>query len=198
MEIWKPVVNYEGCYEVSNAGNVRSVRRKNCYGRMCGGINLQTQINSRTGYVQVGLCKNGTRKLFAVHRLVAAAFIPAVQGANTVNHKNENKTDNRVENLEWISLPDNLRYGTHTARATANKPEMSGAAHFNFGKRGIESVTHKGEVVGIKKDNPSVIIRFDTAADAARELNISSGQLCDAINGKAKSCGGYYWSRENG
>lgn len=198
MEIWKPVVGYEGCYEVSDAGNVRSVRRKNCYGRTCGGIDMHTHVNSKTGYVQVGLCKNGTRKLWSVHRLVALAFVPAVQGADTVNHKNEDKQDNSADNLEWVSLPDNLRYGTHTARAIANKPDMSGENHFNYGRRGIDAVTHKGAVVGIWKSDPSVVVRFDTAADAARELNLSSGQLCDAINGKAKSCGGYYWSRENG
>lgn len=198
METWKSIVGYEGCYEVSNAGNVRSVRRINCYGRLCGGITLIPHENSRTGYAQVSLCKDGVRRMYSVHRLVALAFVSMRDGANTVNHKNENKLDNRAENLEWVSLPENLRYGTHTLRATAHKPDMSGTRHFNFGKRGSDAVTHKGEVIGVMKTDPGVVVRFNTAADAARALKLSSGHLCDAINGKAKSCGGYYWRRANG
>lgn len=198
MEVWKPIEGYEGCYEVSNMGNVRSIRRVNCYGRLCGGMILRPQHNKRTGYLSVTLRKNNAVKRCTVHRLVAMAFVPTVEGADTVNHKNENKHDNRAENLEWLSLADNLNYGTHNARATANKPNMSGAKHFNYGKRGVNAVAHKGAVVGTRIDDPSCIVRFDTAADAARTLGISSGGLCDAINGKAKCCGGYYWKRENG
>ena len=198
MEIWKSVVGYDGAYEVSSNGRVRSVRRQNCRGKMCGGIMLKLHKNKQTGYLQVSLHKQGVRKLWSVHRLVAMAFIPRVEGADTVNHKNENKQDNRVDNLEWLSLADNLRYGTHNERATRNKPNMSGANHFNFGKRGIQAMTHKGAVIGVLKDDPAIVVRFDTAADAARALKLSTGQLCDAINGKAKSCGGYYWRREHG
>ena len=198
MEIWKPVVGYEGRYEVSDAGNVRSVRRKNCRGRICGGMTMKAQPNKQTGYLQIGLCMDGVRKVWAVHRLVALAFASNRDGADTVNHKNENKHDNRAENLEWVSLQENLQYGTHTKRATANKPDMSGERHFNFGKRGVNAVTHKGSVVGENIADPSIVVRFDTAADAARALKLSTGQLSDAINGKSKSCGGYYWRREHG
>lgn len=198
MEKWAEVVGYEGQYEVSNTGKVRSILRKNPYGRLCGGKELKIHANRRTGYLQVGLCKNGKCRRWAVHRLVALALIPNTENVETANHKNENKHDNRVENLEWLSLADNLRYGTHDIRAKEDKPDMSGHRHFNYGKRGAASVTHKGAVVGISKLDPNKRVVFDTAATASRALGLSSGQLCEAINGKAKSCGGYYWSRVDG
>ena len=197
MENWKDIVGYEGLYQVSDLGNVRSLSRINsCGKKLRGGIRRQT-INKKNGYCYVSLCMNGKAKNYSVHRLVAKAFIEFVPGKNTVNHINEIKTDNRAVNLEWMSLPDNLRYGTHDERSLKNKPDLSGEKHPNYARRGSKALTHKGKVIGINKKNPNDVIVFDTAATASRELHISSGQLCDAINGKAKSCGGYYWSREN-
>lgn len=197
MSIWKDVKGYEGLYEVSNAGEVRSKERVNSYGRRCKGIPRAFTLN-RNGYLYVNLCKNGQLKNHLVHRLVAEAFVENPQHKETVNHKNEIKTDNRADNLEWLTLAENLRYGTHTERATAHKPDMSGAKHFNFGKRGAESKTHKGRVIGVKVSDPSVVVEFDTAATAAREMGISPGQLCDTLKGRYKSCKGYCWRRLDG
>lgn len=194
MEIWKDVKGYEGLYQVSNLGDVRSIDRISPYGRRLKGVIRRITVN-KNGYAYVNLSINGKAHNFTVHRLVATAFVPNPHGLHTVNHINENKLDNRAENLEWVTLADNLRYGTHTERATKHKPDMSGSHHFNYGKRGADAVTHKGKVIGTRKDDPSVIIEFDTAASASRFLGVSSGQLCDAINGKAKSCGGYVWRR---
>ena len=198
MEVWKDIEGYEGIYQVSNLGRVRSIDRINNKGKRNKGALLKLGVNKRTGYVRVGLCKFGARKGKSVHRLVAQAFIDNPNGLGTVNHKNENKQDNRVENLEWMSLQDNLAYGTHTQRATAHKPDMSGEKHFNYGKRGAESHTHKGKVIGINVDGSGEVIEFDTAATASRVLGINSGRICEAINGKRKSCAGYYWRRDNG
>lgn len=196
MEQWKDICGYEGVYQVSNLGHVRSLDRVNCYGRrVCG--RLRRPCLNRNGYLYVNLRKGGKTRNMLIHRLVADAFIENHNNLSTVNHKNEDKQDNRADNLEWMSLTDNLRYGTHTERAAAHKPDMSGARHFNYGRHGSDSHTHKGRVVGISISDPSVTIEFDTAATASRSLGISSGQLCDAINGKARSCGGYYWRRCN-
>lgn len=67
----------------------------------------------------------------------------------------------------------------------------------NYGRMGSQALSHKGPVVGVSMKDSSEVC-FDTAATAARALHLSTGQLCDAINGKAKSCGGYYWRRVNG
>ena len=107
MEEWRAVPGYEGLYEVSNKGNVRNVRRntllrlsKDCY-----------------GYIQVSLYKNGRRTGLRVHRLVTEAFLPNPDNLPEVNHKDEDKTNNRVENLEWCDHKYNMNYGTRNIRA---------------------------------------------------------------------------------
>lgn len=103
-EIWKSIAGFAGRYEVSNLGHVRS-----CY---TGKTRLLSQSKNNKGYLRVFLCKNGTKKVFFVHRLVAEAFIPNLNSLETVNHKDENKLNNHVENLEWMTMADNLSYGS--------------------------------------------------------------------------------------
>lgn len=198
MENWRDVLGYEGLYQVSDEGRVRSLTRVNNYGRKVRGQIIKQQKSKHGGYLTVGLCKNGKRTLFFVHRLVAMAFIEPTDTTETVNHINEIKTDNRVENLEWMTLHDNTLYGTHMQRmAESRKGKAAGPAHPNYGRRGSQALSNKGPVVGVSMKDSSEVC-FDTAATAARALHLSTGQLCDAINGKAKSCGGYYWRRADG
>lgn len=98
MEIWKPIKDYESLYEVSNTGRIKSLKNKNKI--------LSPRINNK-GYDFCGLYKNGIRKYFAVHRLVAYNFLNKKDKKYTVNHINEIKNDNRVENLEWVSSREN-------------------------------------------------------------------------------------------
>ena len=107
MEEWKEIPGYEGLYEVSNMGNVRNVRRntllrlsKDCY-----------------GYTQVSLYKNSIRTGLRVHRLVAQAFLSNPDNLPQVNHKDEDKSNNRVDNLEWCDSKYNLNYGTARIRS---------------------------------------------------------------------------------
>lgn len=114
-EIWKPVVGYEGWYEVSNLGRVKSIDRiiinsfgvsKTYYGK------ILKQSLERHGYVTVVLSKNSIFKRCAIHRLVALAFLPNPQNLPQVNHKDECKNNNNVENLEWCSCSYNVQYGS--------------------------------------------------------------------------------------
>ena len=98
-ELWLPVIDYEGIYEVSNYGRVR---------RVDGGI-MNGNINSY-GYRVVKLTKNGRQKDKKVHRLVALAFIPTIRGKDFVNHKDGDKLNNYVENLEWVTRGENNRH----------------------------------------------------------------------------------------
>lgn len=106
MEIWKDIKDYEGLYQVSNYGNVRSLIKRT------GSIIILKPDKTQSGYFRVTLCKNYERKRYMVHRLVAEAFIPNPNNLPQVNHKDENKTNNRLDNLEWCTPKYNINYGT--------------------------------------------------------------------------------------
>ena len=118
-EIWKDIVGYEGLYQVSNLGNVK--RLKGYKGRGKGYIVeehlIKPSINSN-GYQNVVLCKNGKTKTFTMHRLVAIAFLDNSEKLPQVNHKDENKLNNCVDNLEWCDRVYNNNYGTRNKKCS--------------------------------------------------------------------------------
>ena len=126
IEEWRPVVGYEGLYEVSNTGRVRSVDRyiKNGHSsyRLHKG-KVISLLKGEYGYIQVNLYYNGKNYKKYVHRLVAQAFIPNPDNLPQINHKDEDKTNNRVDNLEWCTAKYNINYGTRKdkVRETAIK-----------------------------------------------------------------------------
>ena len=106
-EIWKDIVGYEGLYQISNYGNIVSI--KNRWGKRVKPRNVSKK-KKKKGYERVGLYKDNTQKLFMVHKLVMLAFNP-MNGENLeINHKNYIRSDNRLENLEWLTHKDNVRY----------------------------------------------------------------------------------------
>ena len=120
-EIWRPVVGYEGLYEVSNTGIVRSLDRydnRNCFRK---GKVISLLKKGEYGYIQVNLCYNGKLYKKYVHRLVAQAFLPNPDNLPEVNHKDEDKTNNSVDNLEWCDRSYNLKYGTARIRERDTK-----------------------------------------------------------------------------
>lgn len=117
MREWKDIEGYEGLYQISNDGIVRNQKTGK----------IKKDTNSK-GYRRVGLFKNSIGKWFAVHRLVAEAFIPNPDNLPVVNHKDEDKTNNKVENLEWCTVEYNNRYGTAPKRhglTQRNRPDCS-------------------------------------------------------------------------
>lgn len=118
-EIWKDIEGFEGFYQISNAGRVKSLCQPKQYHKPKENI-LKPSI-SNTGYYQVTLYKNTKRKKFLVHRLVALAFIPNPNDYPHINHKDENKLNNSVENLEWCTALYNNRYGTAKVRSIETK-----------------------------------------------------------------------------
>lgn len=105
-EIWKDIKGYEGLYQVSNLGRVRSFFNSRTH-KLTDTPVLRTPGNLRAGYLNLILCKNGKRKTVMIHRVVAETFIPNPDNKRTVNHIDGNKTNNRVDNLEWNTDSEN-------------------------------------------------------------------------------------------
>ena len=122
-EEWRDIPGYDGYYQVSNQGNVRSVDRYIVDGgrtRLYRGKDIK-QFLDHKGYKGVTLSKQGVLKRIVVHRLVAAAFIPNPHNLPEINHKDEQKCNNCVTNLEWCTTQYNTSYGTRAARMVATK-----------------------------------------------------------------------------
>lgn len=126
-EIWKDIEGYENLYQVSNLGRVKSLGNGNARNP-----NFQKErimkARDNKGYLQVGLSKDGKKKRYQIHRLVAIAFIQNPNNLPQVNHISEDKTNNRVDNLEWCSAKYNINYGTRNKRMSeslTNNPKRS-------------------------------------------------------------------------
>lgn len=125
-EIWKDIKGYEGYYQVSNFGRVKSLARV-----VIGKNNRKYDIKEKivksrihqNGYLFVHLCKNGKKKHLSIHRLLAQAFIPNLENKPEVNHKDGNKENNRVENLEWATSKENVHHAFRTGLKIMTKGE---------------------------------------------------------------------------
>ena len=102
MEVFKDIVGFEGKYQISNLGNVKSLNYKNTHQEK-----LLKPVPHSKGYLKIQLMKDGKRKSFFIHRLVAEAFLSNPDNKPEVNHINSNRQDNRLENLEWVSTSEN-------------------------------------------------------------------------------------------
>ena len=127
IEQWRTAVYdgevYEGLYKVSNFGRILSLNYRNT-----GKSELMTPVDNGCGYLKVGLWKNGKTKQCLVHRLIAQTFLPNPDNLPEINHIDEDKTNNRVDNIEWKSHKDNINHGTRNERvskAEINDPNKS-------------------------------------------------------------------------
>lgn len=115
-EIWKDIKGYEGYYQVSNLGNVRSLDRK-IGSRILKGRGVKA-VTDKDGYLMAHLSRNGKATYFRIHRLVAISFIQNKENLKEINHKDENKTNNRVDNLEWCTTRYNINHGSRNAKVS--------------------------------------------------------------------------------
>lgn len=126
IEEWRDIEDYKGWYQVSNLGNIRSLSRKvrgtsrlgNDFIRATKAITLKPKCGGTTDYLYVNLCKNNQVKYLSIHRLVAIAFILNPQNKAEVNHKDGNKKNNSVSNLEWTTRSENLKHRYRTLGQT--------------------------------------------------------------------------------
>lgn len=162
QEIWKDIPGYEGFYQVSNTGKVKSFQK---------GKPLFLKTSLTKGYVTVNLFQNKKIKKCLVHRLVALAFIPNPNNYREINHKDENKLNNCVDNLEWCTRSYNMAYGTARLR--------QGISNGNSIKQCIV-----GDIE---------IARYCSAEIASQLLNIDASSIIACCKGKRGEAGGYFW-----
>lgn len=165
MEIWKDIEGYPN-YQVSNMGRVKSLERIDNNNHLVKEKILKG-IKERKGYFLVSLWKDGEGKSFSVHRLVAQAFLDNPNNLPQVNHKNEIKDDNRVENLEYCDSKYNANYGTRNKRLS--KPILQ------FSKTG------------------EFIREWDSATQVEKELGIDNSSIAKCCKGQYKTVGGFIW-----
>ena len=188
LEIWENIRGYEGLYQVSNYGRIKSLHKN---GKIINGY-----IDGK-GYMHVALSKNGKKKWFRIHRLVAQAFIPNHDNLPIINHKDENKLNNRVDNLEWCTTKYNNCYGTRVKRVSKAMK----------GRKFTEE--HKAKL----KDNHSDFRRdknpnhrkvrcittgeiFDCIIDAANKYNVFAANITKCCRGKSKHTGRDLYTNE--
>lgn len=166
-EVWKDVKGYEGLYKVSNLGNIYSV-----YSKRNKAICL-----SKRGYLRVELWKNNKGTKYMVHRLVAEAFVENTFNKPQINHIDENKTNNRADNLEWCTQIENHNHGTINQRISSslmNHPKLSKQCFLVAEDGSIEKV-------------------FSSVCEASRQTGINVSSIRDVLHGRTKRAGGRIW-----
>lgn len=167
-EEWRDLVGYEGFYEVSSFGNVRSIERINASNHKTYS-KIKNIRKDRYGRLKTSLTKDGVKKTFQIHRLVAMAFVDGYFEGATVNHKDENPCNNYYKNLEWMTKGDNNRYGTK-ARRTGDKNGYP-----------VEQLTLEGKHIAFYK----------SIKDAARETGCSTSCISNVCHRKSKQSQGF-------
>lgn len=153
----RDIPGFEGLYAVTSCGKVWSYKRK---------IFLKVWDRGN-GYLSVNLYKNGVEKHFLIHRLVAEAYLPNPEGLPQVNHIDEDKTHNYINNLEWCDSQYNNNYGTRCERMSKTLGKMIYCVELGR--------------------------TFDSACQAARELGLNNSHISKCCTGKRKTTGGYHW-----
>lgn len=170
---WKPVYGYEGLYEVSDKGEVVSLPRNYHYGT----IYTRTPLRQREdkGYLRVVLYRNGERCCLPVHRLVAGAFIPNPDNLPCVNHKDENRQNNCVDNLMWCTHRQNTNWGTCRSKISKAVSKQ------------VDQYTKDGTFVK----------RWQSMTEAAKALKIPISEISKCTRTTRYTSGGFHWRYVN-
>lgn len=184
MEIWKDIEGYEGLYQVSSLGNVRSLDYNHTKKSK---VLKQQKAGRNYEYLSVALCKQGTVKRVSVHRLVASAFIENKLNKPQINHKNKVTTDNRVSNLEWCTNYENQVHAWRNGERKTNKgfkfSEKSRLA-LSKSKKGSPNLHKRKKVLCVETGE-----KFDSITLASNIMKLDRNSISLVCLGKRKSVG---------
>lgn len=199
VEFWKDVKGYESLYQISNLGNVKSLKRNTTYER------ILKQRKNKDGYFYVKLCKEGNITTKKIHRLVAENFIPNPENKYSVNHINGIKNDNRLENLEWATASEQANHAVELGlwkwtTESKNKLRNTLLERGLNQKNNNHSKGHKFGTVRVvqKDDNDNIIKVWDSMSDVSRELGIPVPHIVRVCKGVRKHTRNYRWSYYEG
>lgn len=175
MELWKDIKDFEGLYQISNMGRIKSLARP-CkgFGYKYAVDRIIKPLRMANGYYEAVLFRNGKRTIRMLHRVVAEAFIPNPDNLPLVNHKDENPQNNAVENLEWCTPKYNANYGNRQ-----KKTRQSSLKYY----KPVRQLDMDGNEVAI----------YQCMNDAMRATGIDSTQISRVCKGKNNTAGGYKW-----
>lgn len=184
QEIWKDIEGYEGSYQVSNLGRVRSLTRKvktfNGF-RLTKG-KLLKPLKTNRNYFRVDLKRNQKDKYVSVHRLVAEAFLPNPNNLPEVNHKDSNPSNNNVKNLEWCTQSHNIKYAYKYGNAKPTKGCFQ-KGNIPYNRRKINQYSKNGEYLNT----------FNSVKEAGLYVNTVPSNINNCLSGNAKTAKGYIW-----
>lgn len=175
-EIWKDIPEYEGLYQASNLGNIKSLNYNKTQNSK-----ILKQSTSKIGYKRVQLWKNNKGISFLVHRLVALTFFNDYNENLQVNHKDGNKANNTITNLEMVTAKENQLHSYHVLKT---KPSMKG----HFGANHVRS-----RKVNQYDKQRNYIKTWNSLIEASNELNISACSISNACSNRRTSAGGFVW-----
>lgn len=187
-EQWKNIEGYEGLYQVSNYGRVRSLDRyvKHSKGgqKLLKGKEVKTRINKTTGYIEVGLSKDGKQTYHTIHRLIARAFIPNPNNLPVINHIDGCKINNSIDNLEWCTQQYNIQHSFNTGLSKNNMTQEISS---------LGNKAHRRKVRCIEDD-----IIFDSVKDAANYCGVDSARITVVCKGRRKTVKGKHFEYVEG
>lgn len=183
-EVWKDIEGYEGLYQVSNLGRIKSVKRiVNCKNEAKLSIKEKILIQAKgtRGYKFVRLSKNNKSKTIRVHKIVAKAFIPNKNNGKVINHLDCNVENNCVSNLEWCTQSENVKYSWKLGRCEISRKAL------------LENSKNRRKKINQYDLNGKFIQQYSSMIEASRKFNIKYQNISDCCRNIIKKSGGYIW-----